>query len=81
MQKRSAFAVITVFILAIVTKRNVNPSAADVQNKTVRGLLKKIKKKQMTPFEREFALLRLICMYLFAFFTLTKLEGSTVIEL
>lgn len=38
MQRRSAFAVITVFILAIVTKRNVNPSAADVQNKTVRGL-------------------------------------------
>ena len=35
MQKQLAFAVITVFIQMIVTKRNANPSAADVQNKTV----------------------------------------------
>lgn len=37
MQKPSAYAVITVFIQMIVTKRNANPSAADVQNKTVPG--------------------------------------------
>lgn len=36
-QKPSAYAVITVFIQMIVTKRNANPSAADVQNKTVPG--------------------------------------------
>ena len=47
----------------------------------IRTAFEEDKKKQMTPFEREFALLRLICMYLSAFFTLTKLEGSTVIEL